>query len=62
MIPIDRICDDEWAEWYRLSPAERWALSQAMWSGFLLLGRTLDPEPNTQSPFPRSARTGWTPC
>ncbi len=51
MIPIEQICDDEWAEWYRISPAERWGRSQALWSSFLLLGGTLDPEPDTQSPF-----------
>ena len=51
MVPIEDVCDDEWAEWYRLTPQERWAHSQALWPAFLALGGTLDPEPDTHSPF-----------
>lgn len=51
MIPAEEICDDEWAEWYRLTPQERWEHSQALWPSFLALGGTLDPEPDTDSPF-----------
>ena len=43
--------EEEWAEWYLLSPAERWKRSSEMWTTFLMLGGTLDPEPDTQSPF-----------
>jgi hypothetical protein len=41
----------EWAEWYRLSPQERWAESMRLWSVYLAHGGSLDPEPDTQSPF-----------
>ena len=51
MIPTGEIGDGEWAEWYRLTPAERWERSQQLWSEFFALGGTLDPEPDTQSPF-----------
>ncbi len=51
MLSIDDFCEPEWAEWYLLSPAERWQCSQQMWQSFLDLGGTLAPEPDTQSPF-----------
>lgn len=41
----------EWAEWYRLTPAERWKESGRLWVTYLSLGGSLDPEPDTQSPF-----------
>ena len=41
----------EWAEWYRLTPAERWRESGKLWASFAALGGSLDPEPDTQSPF-----------
>lgn len=41
----------EWAEWFRLTPAERWRESLKLWQSFLALGGSLDPEPDTQSPF-----------
>jgi len=51
MIEIEDICDPEWAEWYRLTPEQRWAETQKMWDTYLALGGSLDPEPDTQSPF-----------
>ena len=45
------LSDPEAAEWYRLSPAERWQESARLWASYLALGGTLDPEPDTQSPF-----------
>lgn len=51
MLEPEDLCEPEWAEWYRLTPAERWERSQAMWPDFLALGGNLDPEPDTQSPF-----------
>lgn len=41
----------EWAEWYALSPAERLRESGKLWASFRALGGSLDPEPDTQSPF-----------
>ena len=54
--PVDRIDPEdlvgaEWAEWYRMTPQERFAESQKLWETYLALGGSLDPEPDTQSPF-----------
>ena len=51
MIEPEDICEPEWAEWYRMTPQERWAESQKLWSTYLALGGSLDPEADTQSPF-----------
>jgi hypothetical protein len=45
------ICEDEWLEWYRLTPQERWRESERLWEVFRALGGSLDPEPDHQSPF-----------
>ena len=45
------ICEPEWLDWYRLSPQERWRESMKLWEVFLALGGSLDPEPDSQSPF-----------
>jgi len=59
--------EDEWREWYSLSPKDRWANSAKLWETYLLLGGSLDPEPDSQSPFfdpsapvamPANGRTG----
>ena len=41
----------EQAEWRRMTPAERWKASEALWQTYLALGGSLDPEPDTQTPF-----------
>ena len=51
MIEPEEICEGEWADWYRLTPQERWEESQKLWETYLALGGSLDPEPDTQSPF-----------
>jgi len=51
MIPIEEIAGEEWAQWYRMSPREKWRESLRLFEHYLLLGGTLDPEPDTQSPF-----------
>jgi hypothetical protein len=43
--------DAEWQEWFRLTPAERWAESMKLWEVYMSLGGSLDPEPDSQSPF-----------
>jgi len=43
--------DDEWDEWYRMTPLERWRESQKLWEFYLQVGGSLDPEPDSQSPF-----------
>ncbi len=51
MISADELVGEEWAEWYRLTPVERWRESEKLWRIYLALGGSLDPEPDTQSPF-----------
>ncbi len=51
MIQPEELVGDEWAEWYRLSPMERWRESERLWQLYLYLGGSLDTEPDTQSPF-----------
>lgn len=43
--------EDSWREWYRMAPLERWHESMKLWQWYLQVGGTLDPEPDTQSPF-----------
>jgi hypothetical protein len=50
-IEPEDICSPEWAEWYRLTPQERWRESEKLWQNYLAFGGSLDPEPDTQSPF-----------
>jgi hypothetical protein len=50
ILPED-LCGHEWAEWYRMTPRQRWNASLLLWEQFILLGGSLDPEPDTQSPF-----------
>lgn len=45
------IPDDEWEEWYQMTPLQRWRESQKLWAFYLEVGGSLDPEPDTQSPF-----------
>ncbi len=42
---------DEWMEWYRMTPAERWQAAGPLWEAYVAMGGSLDPEPDTQSPF-----------
>ncbi len=51
MIQAEELVGDEWAEWYRLTPVQRWLESEKLWQTYLTLGGSLDPEPDTQSPF-----------
>ncbi len=51
MIQIEDVCDGEWAEWYRMEPEQRWAETEKLWAAYVALGGSLDPEPDTQSPF-----------
>lgn len=51
MVDIEEHCGGEWAEWYLLTPQERWLESARLWSTYLALGGSLDPEPDPQSPF-----------
>lgn len=51
MVSPEDIIEGEWLDWYRLTPLERWQESQKLWTQYLAMGGSLDPEPDTQSPF-----------
>ena len=42
---------ETWPEWYCMSPLERWHESAKLWQFYLEAGGSLDPEPDSQSPF-----------
>lgn len=50
-IRAEDVAGEEWAEWYRLTPQQRFEESAKLWETYLALGGSLDPEPDTQSPF-----------
>ena len=45
------VVGEEWADWFRLTPAQRFLESLKLWETYLALGGSLGPEPDTQSPF-----------
>ena len=51
MIQAEQVVEAEWAEWYRLTPVQRWLESEKLWQTYLGFGGSLDAEPDTQSPF-----------
>ncbi len=51
MISAEQLVGEELAEWYSLSPWERWRESGKLWEFYLSMGGSLDPQPDTQSPF-----------
>ena len=51
MVDPDDLDGGEWADWYRLTPIERWLESERLWVAYLACGGSLDPEPDSQSPF-----------
>ncbi len=48
---FEELVGEERAEWIRMTPQQRWEESGKLWETFLALGGSLDPEPDTQSPF-----------
>jgi hypothetical protein len=51
MVNAEQLVGEEWAEWYRLTPVQRWLESEKLWQTYLAIGGSLGPEPDTQSPF-----------
>jgi hypothetical protein len=47
----DDMQDPERQDWSRLTPRERWSESMKLWEFYLSVGGSLDPEPDSQSPF-----------
>ena len=43
--------NEERAEWARLTPEQRYVESCKLWITYLEFGGSLDPEPDSQSPF-----------
>ena len=43
--------EEQWQEWYRLTPEERLNISTQLLEYYLSVGGSLDPEPDPQSPF-----------
>jgi len=60
LIRPEELVGEEWAEWYRLTRVQRWLESEKLWQTCLALGGSLDPEPDSQSPFfdARAPRAG----
>ncbi len=42
---------DEQDEWAALTPQQRWEAQSMLWEHYLAMGGSLDPEPDSQSPF-----------
>ena len=53
---------DSWKEWYRLTPLERMQESTKLWQFYLQAGGSLDPEPDSQSPFDSVMPRGTPPA
>ena len=51
MIKPEEPVGNEWADWYRLTPVQRWAESEKLWQTYIAPGGSLDPVLDTQSPF-----------
>jgi hypothetical protein len=62
MIAAEDLVGEEWAEWYRLTPAQRWEETNRLWQTYIELGGSLDPEPDTQSPFFDASAPGTLPA
>lgn len=50
-LDIEELVGKDWAEWYSMTPMERWQESGRLWEVYLAMGGSLDPEPDPQSPF-----------
>jgi hypothetical protein len=53
---------ESWPEWYSMSPLERWYESAKLWQFYLEAGGSLDPEPDSQSPFDAVMPHGTAPA
>jgi hypothetical protein len=64
MMPHDfnTLTDEQWEDWYRPTPQQRWAESEKLWELYLSLGGSLDAEPDPQSPFDADIPHGESTC
>jgi hypothetical protein len=51
MVSAEELVGEEWAEWYRLTPAQRRKETSRLWQTCLALGGAFDPEPDGKSPL-----------
>lgn len=61
MLDYETFCEPEWMDWFGLTPEQRWRESERLWQTYLALGGSLDPEPDSQSPFFDAAEPGAVP-
>lgn len=47
----EELAGPKWAEWYFLTPQERWRESEKLWAAYLAAGGSLDPDPDPDDPF-----------
>jgi hypothetical protein len=59
---MNDLADDEWEAWQYLTPQERWRESMKLWDFYLAIGGSLDPEPDSQSPFDADYSAGPVPA
>jgi hypothetical protein len=50
-LPFPLELDPETRSWWEMTPEERFAESQKLWDEYLALGGSLEPVPDSQSPF-----------
>jgi hypothetical protein len=62
MVSAEELVGEEWAEWYRLTPVQRWFETEKLWHTYLSFGGSLDPEPDTESPFFVREESGQSPA
>lgn len=60
--PQSRFEEDEWDEWYRMTPLERWKETQKLWEFYLLIGGSLDREVRFSKSFRPCAPTRSATC
>jgi hypothetical protein len=51
VVEIEDLYEPEWADWFQMTPEERWNESARLFAHYVALGGSLDPEPDPQSPF-----------
>jgi hypothetical protein len=50
---------EEWQEWARLTPLERFRESEKIFANYLAMGGSLDPDPDPTSPFYDAETSGY---
>ena len=51
MSSVESYENEEQAEWAAMTPQERFLESSKLWQVYLAMGGSLDPQPDSQSPF-----------